>query len=261
MSWLKNPWDKGGSLYPKFLDKEPGTMSGTSNSDKRFTFETSGNVDLHTRIDKYGFDLFFKNDGSFSYHVQASFAEYKKKNSDDIKLIYDTNPTPLNTLVIECFYPNTLEVDSNLSDTNPFNVVPNAGNNAVYNNQTLTVLDIFKTVTEDTNNKNRLSIVIIGNYANIQFTPEDGVFLTNQDRINNKPLNISPHDFMQRRATVFKNTFLTGLNVEIIDIAADDPKNTYKDSFAGDPNPLKPANNVIGISVLFILQEKSLPKF
>lgn len=269
MSWFKNQWDKGGKHFPEnvtdsqrrwFEDggKDPLESALTS-------LQSSGvNISLSTTIDndEYGFETFFTQSNGLYYSIKPKFLKFKDHDITQIKKQYDTNPPTLSTLIVPAFYGNTLELDPDFTATNPFRRnLFNDGNEAKYNNATLTVYDIIKRVTDASENKGRLSIVVIGNYADIDFTTDD-VFNTEQDKINRTPLTITAHNFMQRRATTFMNTFLSGLSCPVTAIAADDASNTYEESLMFmDPNPLSPADNREGISVLFLPVPKSKPKF
>jgi hypothetical protein len=265
MNWFKNPWDNEGEFSPDHVKEgidrwfnRGGKDEG--NNEKSFKPLESGNIELSSQEGDLVFELYFKksSEGLF-YQFEASFIELDKRG--DPKTEYNAK---LLTINIPSFYGNTLELDPTYSVNNPFKTFLMSGaKTATYNKQALTVYDVLKKVMDDSKNIDRLDIVVIGNYARIHFGKDD-VFRTEADKTNKNPSPITEHDFMQSRATTFRNTFLIGLNssVDIIDMAADDPRNTYKDlTNYKTPNPLDHGGNLEGISVLFFPKAKSLPKF
>ena len=269
MSWFKNQWDKGGKHFPDNVTDSKRRWFEDGGNDPvesaLTSFQSTGvNISLSTTVDndEYGFETFFTQSNGLYYSIKPKFLKFRDHNITQIKKQYDTNPPTLSTLIVPAFYGNTLQLDPDFTVTNPFRKkLFNDGDEAKNNNATLTVYDIIKHVTDPVENNGRHSIVVIRNYADIDFANDD-VFNTEQDKINRKPLTIAAHDFMQRRANTFMNNFLSGLSCPVTAMAADDVRNTYKDSLTFmDPNPLSQAGNREGISVLFLPVPKSKPKF
>jgi len=211
--------------------------------------QANTDFELYTEEDKeYAFEMIFKKIDRMYHAVKPKFAELDKRDNTKAKNLYLTSPMLIYTLIIKSFYGNTLELDPTYTAENPFRKKllkdgKTSGSEARYKKETLTLYDILKKVTEAPAHNDQLSIVVIGNYSNIIFGT-DYVYRTEKDKIEHRPMSISAHDFMQQRAFVFRDEFLSGLSCSITAIAADDPLNTYKDNLyhLGDKNPLSPSH-------------------
>lgn len=253
MSWFKNPWDKGGSSYPTFLDKEPSALSGASNLDKRFTFDRNIPRIFEVKVGDSYYYMSFPTSGDNFTSTDLRVDLLKAGSDDDVT---DSFLKTIYSQKVPAFIGDTLEIDDeHTKSDSPFTepLLNSSNKKFKVDKQVISSLEVIKAVLKA--NTDKLSIVIIGNHENVT---EGNIYKTGEDKKNNVKLPITLSDFMKQRAEIYQTTFFSGIS-NVVTMGANDERNVYADDHntsipTNARKFLKPGANLEGISVVFLLK-------
>jgi hypothetical protein len=252
MNWFKNPWAKGGNLYPSESD----SRSEHSDSLNLIIPEREKPQIFEAKVGDAYYYLTFPVNGNNFISVEIRVDMLKEGTDDEV---IDSYTNTVYSDRVPAFIGDTLEIDDDhTKDDSPFSSpLFNAKGRKMKDGRTIvTSLDVIKTVLRA--NKDSISIVIIGNHENVT---EGNIYKTEKDKKNKIKLDIKLGDFMQQRADIYKTTFFSDINRSQT-MGADSSKNTYKSdqnlSIPGSSRKyLIPGNNLEGISVIYLLIGKA----